>query len=81
MLSFLEEKAKAKDVHDQLHAIWYVSSLAFNLGGACITVYSGFASLRMCPALYCHLNKSSSIGNAPEMVSTYGTPDWVLIPN
>ena len=29
MLSFLEEKAKAKDVHNQLHAIWFVSLPSF----------------------------------------------------
>ena len=29
MLSFLEEKAKATEVHDQLHAIWFVSIPSF----------------------------------------------------
>ena len=43
VLSFIQEKAKATDVKDQIHVIWYVLSSLYVVH---LTVRSGFVSLR-----------------------------------
>jgi len=58
VLSFIQEKAKAKEVKDQIHAIWCV---LFFPDLAQPTVCSGFVLLRMYLARYWDWNRGSSM--------------------
>ena len=60
VLSFIQEKARANEVEDQIHAIWCVSSF---LDLAQPTMYSGFVSLRTYLARYWDWNRGSSMNN------------------
>ena len=65
VLSFIQEKAKAKDVKDQIHAIWWVLSF---LDLAHLTMRSGFVLLRMYLARYWDWNTGSSMSSVAGMV-------------
>ena len=65
VLSFIQEKGKANDVKDQIHAIWCV--LCF-LDLAQLTISSGFVSLQTYLAPYWNWNRSSSMSNVAGMV-------------
>jgi len=58
VLSFIQEKAKAREVKDQIHAIWCVLSF---LDLVQPTVHSGFVSLRTYLAHYWDWNRGSSM--------------------
>jgi len=68
VLSFIQEKGKAKEVKDQIHAIWCVLSF---LDVAQPTMHSGFVSLRTYLAHYWDWNRGSSMGNVAGMVRSF----------
>ena len=68
VLSFLQEKAKANEVKDQIHAIWCVLSF---LDLAQLTVHSGFVSLRTYLARYWDWNRGSSMSKVAGMVKLF----------
>ena len=68
VLSFIQEKAKAKEVKDQIHAIWCVLSF---LDLAQLIMRSGFVSLWTYLALYWNWNIRSSMGCAAGMVRSF----------
>jgi len=68
VLSFIQEKGKAKEVKDQIHAIWCVLSF---LDVAQLTMHSGFVSLRTYLARYWDWNRGSSMGNVAGMVRSF----------
>ena len=68
VLSFLQEKAKANEVKDQIHAIWCVLSF---LDLAQPTMCSGFVSLRTYPARYWDWNRGSSMSNMAGTVRSF----------
>ena len=65
VLSFIEEKARATEVMDQIHAIWCVLSF---LDVAHLIMCSGSASLRMYLVHYWNWNEDSSTSNVAGMV-------------
>ncbi len=68
VLSFIQDKAKANEVKDQIHAIWCVLSF---LDLAQPTLYSGFVSLQMYLARCWNWNRDSSMGNVAGMVRSF----------
>jgi len=62
VVSFIQEKAKANDVKDQIHAIWCVFKLS-SLDLAQPTMRSGFVSIRTYLARYWDWNRGSSMSN------------------
>ena len=68
VLSFIQEKAKAKEVKDQIHAIWCVLSF---LDLAQLIMRSGFVSLRTYLARYWNWNIRSSMGHVAGMVRSF----------
>ena len=65
VLSFIQEKGKANEVKDQIHAIWCVLSF---VDPAQPTMHSGFVSLRTNLAPYWDWNRCSSMSNVAGMV-------------
>jgi len=65
VLSFLKEKAKAKEVMDQIHAIWCVLSSIYSRQ---LTILSGFVSPQTFLARYWDWNRRSSMRNLAGMV-------------
>ena len=70
MITFIQERSRAKEVDDQIHVIWYVCIAFLDLAEA--TMRLGSASSRMYHALCCHWKRSSSTRIAPGMVSSSG---------
>jgi hypothetical protein len=68
VLSFLQEKAKAKEVKDQIHAIWCVFVLPWS--GATDNVFR-FCFTPMYLARYWDWNRCSSMSNVAGMVRSF----------
>ncbi len=76
VLSFLQEKAKANEVKDQIHAIWCVLSF---LDLAQLTLRSGFVSLRMYVARYWDWSRGSSMSNVAGMVRSFRISKFFIV--
>ena len=71
VLSFLEEKAKSKEVGDQLHAIWSVPLSQRTYWPLMVSsAVIGFVLFWIMLALYCHWKRSSLRRRGQEKVST-----------
>jgi len=76
VLSFIQDKAKANEVKDQIHAIWCVLSF---LDLAQPTLRSGFVSLRMYLARCWDWNRGSSMSNVAGMVRSFRISKFFIV--
>ena len=69
-MDFIQQRSKSKEVDDQIHVIW--CDLLPSSMWAQVTTCSGSVLIRMYVALCFHWKRSSSMSNAPGMVSSFG---------